>query len=231
MPSDVIDVPGAEALWVLLGVGLAGFGGTYRPLRPLATLVHEGAHAFVALLCGRRPVAIRIWRDSSGEALSVGSARGFSVMLTLLAGYPGPGIFGLWALAAVRWDVVAGFVAVSALAAGWVLILVRNVFAGVVLMLVALPLVYLPYAYGQQALAPMLLAVGGFLVVAGFRGSLEQFGLRSSGHDAASLAGSRRLGTRLWQTFFVLLCGATLAAAGWVTEPWFRALWLWLKPA
>src|SRR5699024_12319039 len=61
----------------------------------LATITHEGGHALVALLTGRRLTGIRLNRDTSGVTLSRGRPRGAGIVVTLLAGYPAPALTGL----------------------------------------------------------------------------------------------------------------------------------------
>lgn len=64
-------------------------------VRMLATISHEGGHALVALLTGRRLTGIRLNRDTSGLTVSLGRPRGPGMLATLLAGYPAPAVAGL----------------------------------------------------------------------------------------------------------------------------------------
>ena len=62
----------------------------WRIARFAVTLAHEGAHALVAVLAGRRLSGIRVHSDTSGLTVSRGRPRGLGVVLTFAAGYPGP---------------------------------------------------------------------------------------------------------------------------------------------
>jgi hypothetical protein len=94
--------------------------------RRVVTIAHEGAHAAVALLTGRRLSGIRLHADGSGLTVSSGRSRGPGAVLMLAAGYPGPALLGLGAAALVA----AGRPALTLWAAvvllALVLVLVRN---------------------------------------------------------------------------------------------------------
>src|SRR5664280_216491 len=65
--------------------------------RHVVTLAHEGAHGLAAVLTGRRLAGIRLHSDTSGLTVSSGRPRGLGMVVTLAAGYLGPGLFGLGA--------------------------------------------------------------------------------------------------------------------------------------
>ncbi|MCW2636228.1 MAG: Peptidase M50B-like [Blastococcus sp.] len=71
----------------------------WRITRHVVTIAHEGAHGAVALAAGRRLSGIRLHSDTSGLTVSAGRPTGLGMVLTLFAGYTGPGIFGLGAAA------------------------------------------------------------------------------------------------------------------------------------
>src|SRR5215218_2795592 len=88
--------------WLVLGTGLAALlavllDGVWRWARHLVTIVHEGGHAVVAVLTGRRLTGIRLHSDTSGLTVSVGRPRGPGMVATAFAGYPGPALLGLGA--------------------------------------------------------------------------------------------------------------------------------------
>lgn len=92
----------------------AAWPAAWRVSRHIVTLVHEGSHGAVALLCGRRLAGIRLHSDSSGLTVSKGRPRGAGMVATFFAGYAGPAVVGLaaaWVLgtghaAAVLWGVL-----------------------------------------------------------------------------------------------------------------------------
>lgn len=112
--SDLIDdvlgtQPDPPAALVVITAGFALLLVAARPTWRLArngiTIAHEGGHALVAVLVGRRLSGIRLHSDTSGLTLSRGRPTGLGMVLTLLAGYPAPALLGLggaWLLAAGR---------------------------------------------------------------------------------------------------------------------------------
>jgi len=91
-PTVLWGTAAAAALLVLSPV-------LWRPARHVVTIAHEGAHGLVALAAGRRLSGIRLHSDTSGLTVSAGRPTGLGMVLTLVAGYTGPGLFGLGAAA------------------------------------------------------------------------------------------------------------------------------------
>lgn len=90
-PVPIVIVTGVAAAAVVI-VNLL-----WRWARNVVTIAHEGGHALVALLTGRRLHGIRLHMDTSGLTYTRGSQRGPSAVLTLLAGYLAPALLGLGA--------------------------------------------------------------------------------------------------------------------------------------
>jgi hypothetical protein len=67
----------------------------WRRTRHVVTLTHEGAHGLAAVLTGRRLAGIRLHSDTSGLTVSSGRSGGLGMVVTLAAGYVGPGAFGV----------------------------------------------------------------------------------------------------------------------------------------
>lgn len=107
--------------------------GVWPVSRHALTVLHEGSHAAVAVLTGRRLTGIRLHTDTSGVTVSVGRPRGPGMVATTAAGYPGPALVGL----AAAWLLGRGY-AVGVL---WALLVV-----------VALLLVQVRNAYGLWVL-------------------------------------------------------------------------------
>lgn len=84
---------------------LVTFQPTWVILRGVITIVHEGAHALIALVMGRKLNSIRLHSDTSGLTVSRGKPRGFGMILTAFAGYVGPTALGLVA----AWVVSLGY--------------------------------------------------------------------------------------------------------------------------
>ncbi|MCV2394814.1 M50 family metallopeptidase [Actinotalea sp. M2MS4P-6] len=178
--------------------------------RHLLTIVHEGSHAGVALLTGRRLSGIRLHADTSGLTVSVGPARGPGMVATAFAGYVGPALAGLgaaWLLsrghaAAVLWLllvlVAVMLVAIRNLYGLWTLLV-----AGVVLGLVTWYLDPQPWAH----------AVAWFFLLGAPRAVIElaRTRRRSRTSDADTLARLTHLPAWVWVGVFGAVCLAAAA--------------------
>lgn len=134
-PALLVLITGAVAL-VVVSTRLP-----WRIARNAITIAHEGGHALVALLTGRKLHGIRLHSDTSGLTLSAGRPTGPGMILTLLAGYVAPplvGLGGAWLLGGNRITLLL-WVAVALLLA--MLVMIRNAF-GVVSVLVTGALVF-----------------------------------------------------------------------------------------
>ena len=87
-PDWVVAVSGAVALIVVLN------GWFWHLTRNAITIAHEGGHALVSLLAGRRLQGIRLHSDTSGETRSRGRPDGPGLVLTTMAGYLTPPLLG-----------------------------------------------------------------------------------------------------------------------------------------
>ena len=71
------------------------FSPVWRITRNAITIAHEGGHALVATLCGRRVNGIQMHSDTSGLTVSQGKSRGIGLRLTQFSGYAAPALWGL----------------------------------------------------------------------------------------------------------------------------------------
>jgi hypothetical protein len=98
----------APSVWIIAVTGVVALAiVAYRPswhiARNAITIAHEGGHALVSLLCGRKLEGIRLHSDTSGVTYSRGRRDGPGLVLTTLAGYVSPPLLGAlaaWLLAA-----------------------------------------------------------------------------------------------------------------------------------
>jgi hypothetical protein len=75
----------------------------------VVTVAHEGGHALVGLLTGRRLGGIHLHSDASGFTVTSGRKRGLGIVATTAAGYLTPSLLGLgaaWLLSARYTDAV-----------------------------------------------------------------------------------------------------------------------------
>ena len=87
-PLWVITVSGVVALVIVLHAR------GWQLARNAITIAHEGGHALVSLLSGRRLEGIRLHSDTSGETVSRGRRTGPGMVLTAFAGYVTPPLLG-----------------------------------------------------------------------------------------------------------------------------------------
>ena len=96
-PAWVVGLTGLVALVVVLNTRV------WRLAGKVITIAHEGGHALVSVLSGRRLDGIRLHSDSSGVTYSRGKRSGPGLVLTAAAGYVMPSLLGAgaaWLLAA-----------------------------------------------------------------------------------------------------------------------------------
>jgi hypothetical protein len=87
-PVSVVAVSGIVALLVVLNAP------AWHLARNAITIAHEGGHALVSLLSGRRLEGIRLHSDTSGETVSRGRRTGPGMVFTAFAGYVTPSLLG-----------------------------------------------------------------------------------------------------------------------------------------
>lgn len=208
-PAAVVALTAAVAL------ALVVFRRSWPLVRLLVTVTHEGAHALAALLTGRRLRGIRLHRDTSGLTLSSGRPRGPGMVATLLAGYLGPALVGLGAVALLLRGHSLGLLWLWALLLAVMLLQIRNAYGLVVLVGGVAALLaaswYLP-ATGQSTLAYLLTWL---LLLAAPRPVLELIRDRRGGRarqsDADQLGQLTRVPAAAWAAGFLVANCAGLA--------------------
>jgi hypothetical protein len=225
--------PDPPALLVLLtGVAALVVVATrvpWRVGRNVITIAHEGGHALVAVLTGRRLTGIRLHSDTSGLTLSAGRPTGPGMAFTLLAGYVAPSLLGLggaWLLTGNRitlllWVVVALLLAM--------LVMIRNAF-GVVSVVVTGAVVFGVSWFAPPQVQAVFAYTGvWFLLLGGVRpvGELQTLRRRgrSPGSDADQLAGVTHVPALLWVGLFgAVNLAALVLGAALLAGPHLRAL-------
>ncbi|MEV7974265.1 M50 family metallopeptidase [Cellulomonas sp. NPDC089187] len=189
--------------------------------RHLLTIVHESAHALVAVLSGRRLSGVRLHSDTSGLTVSVGKPRGPGMVATAFAGYPGPAVLGLAAAWLLGRGYAVGLLWALLLALALLVVQIRNWY-GLWTVLVAGVLLVAVSWWGSAALqVAVAYAVTWFLLLGSPRAVLEmQAGRRrggrgSGGSDADVLARLTPLPGGFWVGALLLVCVAGLVLGGW----------------
>ncbi|MEN3305841.1 MAG: hypothetical protein V7603_2043 [Micromonosporaceae bacterium] len=189
----------------------------WRLARNVITIAHEGGHALVALLSGRRLQSIRLHSDTSGLTVSRGRPSGVGMVATLAAGYVTPSLLGLAgaALLAVGRIRIMLWVAIVLLLA--VLLMTRNIY-GILSVLVTGAVVFLVSWYGSAQVQAAFAYLGvWFLLLGGVRPLFEVQRQRRRGmardSDADQLAGLTRVPGLLWVGLFLVIAVGAVAAS------------------
>jgi hypothetical protein len=221
------DPPGLLVLLTALaGLLAVVFRPVWRVARNAVTIAHEGGHALIALLTGRRLRGIRLEFDTSGLTLSAGRPTGPGMMFTLLAGYIAPslvGVLGAWLLGGNRITLLLWLTVVLLLL---MLINIRNLFGVLSLLITGAIVVVVSWYASAQVQAVFAYAGVWFLLFGGVRPVFELQSLRGRGRmpesDADQLAHVTHVPALFWVTVFLvvdvaaLVVGAFLLAGQWL---------------
>ena len=215
-PAWVVGLTGLLALVVVLDRR------SWQLTGKVITIAHEGGHALVSVLSGRRLDGIRLHSDSSGVTYSRGKRTGPGLVLTAAAGYVMPSLLGAGAawLLAERHLTAMLWLALVLLAATF--LAVRNLFGALAVLVTAggvfavsyyaVPAVQAGFGY----LAAWFLLFGGLRPVVelarGSAGSSSRRQRWTRGSDADQLARLTGTPAGLWITLFVLVALAALVA-------------------
>lgn len=189
---------------------------TWPIMRHAITIVHEGSHATVALLTGRRLAGIRLHSDTSGLTVSVGRPRGPGMVATAAAGYLGPGVLGLGA----AWLVSRG----HAVAVLWILLLllvgvllaIRNWFGLWSVLVTGTALVAVTWWAPEAWQSVAAYAITSFLLLGATRPVLELLAHRGAGSDADVLARLTHLPAIGWVLAFTVATIGSAALGGFL---------------
>ncbi|XNL30934.1 M50 family metallopeptidase [Longispora sp. K20-0274] len=193
----------------------------WRLTRGFVTIAHEGGHALVAVLSGRRLSGIRLHSDSSGLTLTRGRPTGPGMVFTALAGYVAPSLLGLGGAALLAGGRPTAVLWGCMLLLPCVLIMVRNFF-GILSVLVTMGMLFAVSWFGSsdvQGVFGYLLVW--FLLLGGVRPVFELQAMRRRGRapdsDADQLAQLTRVPGLVWVGFFLLFAvGALVLGGSWL---------------
>jgi hypothetical protein len=174
--------------------------------RNVVTIAHEGGHALVALLVGRRLTGIRLHSDTSGVTLSRGHPRGPGMVATTMAGYLAPPLLGLGCAALLASGHITALLWLTVVVLVAMLVVVRNAYGIVSILLTAAVVFVVSWFTSAQVQAGFAYAFTWFVMLAGVRTVLELQRARSRGRapksDADQLAGLTRVPGGVWVVLF-----------------------------
>ena len=217
--SQPAPEPGAVLLVALVALALVLAPRAWTLTRHLVTISHEGGHALVAVLTGRRLMGIRLRADTSGVTLSHGRPAGPGMVAMLAAGYLAPAVAGLGAallLASGR------SLALLWLAVGWLslmLLQIRNAYGLLVLVVCGTAAGLASWYLPGTTLSLLAYLLTWLLLLAAPKPVLELMAQRrgtrgsrgSRGSDVDQLARLTRIPALIWELGFLLANLAGLA--------------------
>jgi Peptidase M50B-like len=197
----------------------------WRWLRNVITIAHEGGHALVALLTGRKLRSIRLHSDTSGLTVSAGRPTGPGMAFTLLAGYLTPSLLGLAGALVLAGNRITLLLWVSIALLIAMLVMIRNAYGIFSVVVTIAVVVAVSWLASSEVQAGFAYAGVWFLLLGGVRPIGELQRLRSRGQlpdsDADQLARLTRVPGLVWVGVFGLVnLGALLLGASLLTSPW-----------
>jgi hypothetical protein len=217
--SDLWDKQTDPKLWIITAVSvlallLVSEPRLWRLSRNIVTIAHEGGHALVALVTGRKLDGIRLHGDTSGVTVSRGKPTGPGMVFTALAGYTAPPLLGLlfsWLLSMGRITLMLW--AAIVLLCG-MLIMIRNLY-GVLSVVVTGGIIFGVSWFAPSSIQAAFAYFGAaFLLLAGARPVIELQRLRAShrapSSDADQLAKLTGVPGLVWVFFFGLIALGSL---------------------
>jgi hypothetical protein len=189
--------------------------------RNVVTIAHEGGHAFVALLVGRRLSGIQLHSDTSGVTVSRGKTHGPGMVATAMAGYITPSLIGLgFAALLVNGKVTALLWTTIALLAV-MLVKIRNAYGVVSIVVTGLVVFAISRFTSVAVQAGFAYFFTWFLLFAGIKPIFElqskRRRYRSPDSDADQLARLTRVPGLVWVGLFAIVAfGALALSASWL---------------
>ncbi|MGH3711960.1 MAG: M50 family metallopeptidase [Micromonosporaceae bacterium] len=210
-PNPPLWMVGTTGVVALLAVA---YRPVWRVARNVITIVHEGGHAVVALLTGRRLRGIRLHSDTSGVTVSVGPPSGPGMVFTILAGYTAAPLLGAAYAGVLALDRVTLLLWLSIALLVLLLVAIRNVY-GVIAVFATGGVIFLVSWFGHpQVQSGFAYFFTWFLLLGGVWPVVElqrKRGRREApDSDADQLARLTRVAGLFW---VVLFGGVALGAA------------------
>jgi Peptidase M50B-like len=212
------------SVWIIAVSGIVALAivannSTWHVARNAITIAHEGGHALVSVVTGRRLEGIRLHSDTSGVTYSRGRRNGPGIMLTTAAGYITPPLLGAlaaWLLAAHH--VTAELWLLLALLAATFLA-IRNVYGALAVLATAAAVCAVSLLTSAAVQAVFSYGTAWFLLLGGARPVVELHRERSRSYrrgrdgrtDADQLARLTGMPGGMWVLVFGLVAVAALA--------------------
>jgi hypothetical protein len=199
---------------VLLGVAALGavtLPGISLVTQHFNTMAHEGAHAAMGSVTGRRVTGVSLRGNGEGRT-TLSRPRGLGFLLAGVAGYLGPSVFGLAAAKLIEVGHIIAVLWLSLLALVCLAVMARRSGFGLAAVLASGIVLFLVARYAPLG-AEIALAYGiaWFLLVSGVR-VVVQHGRHAS--DAVILRQLTHVPPAMWAAFWLIGSGAALLLGG-----------------
>lgn len=222
--NQLVGVQSTPELWMLILSWSIAIAAVFTPAwvvsRNLITVVHEGGHAVMGLLWGRRIAGIKLHSDTSGVTVSKGKPYGLGMIFTAAAGYTAPAFLGLGVQYLVsQGRIFLGIVILGILLLG-IFLSVRNFWG----LFVTIPLLfgfYFLLQFEESLQTLLLLMIATFLIVASLKPIIELQIQRMRGEAEGSDADQLQkltliIPASLWVLIFFIVSLAANVLAIWL---------------
>jgi hypothetical protein len=216
-PAWVVGLTGLVALCVVLN------SRSWRLAGKVITIAHEGGHALVSVLSGRRLDGIRLHSDSSGVTYSRGRRTGPGLVLTAAAGYVMPSLLGAGAALLLAEQHLTAMLWLALVLLAATFLAIRNVFGALAVLVTAGGVFAVSYYAPAAVQAGFAYLAVWFLLFGGLRPVVELARGRrqrwARGSDAAQLARLTGAPAGLWITLFMLVAVVALVGGAVLLVP------------
>ena len=186
--------------------------------RTVVTVAHEGGHALMALLTGRRLAGVRVHANTEGVTWSAGRPTGPGIVFTTAAGYLAPPLLGLGTAALLATGYLAGALMLSLVLLAGLLFVIRNAYGMLVVLVVAGAVVVVLWRGSPLVQGGFGYVMAWFLLLGGVRPVLElnrsRRQGRSAGSDSDQLARLTGVPGGAWVLLFGVVAVGALAISG-----------------
>jgi Peptidase M50B-like len=210
-PAPPAWLVGASAVAALVIVANPG---TWHLTRNVITIAHEGGHALISLLSGRRLDGIRLHADTSGVTYSRGRRTGPGIVLVSAAGYVTPPLLGAGAAVLLAAHHLTAMLWLMLVILAATFLAIRNAYGVLAVGLTAVVVVAVSFKASATVQAAFGYTAAWFLLLGGLRPVFELQGdrrrRRGPVSDADHLARLTGVPGGAWVFFFGLIALAAL---------------------
>jgi hypothetical protein len=189
----------------------------WRLFRNAITIAHEGGHALVALLCGRRLRSIRLHSDTSGLTVTRGRPTGVGMVATLMAGYLFPSVIGIAGAALLAAHRITLSLWIYIVLLFLMLLMIRNLYGALAVVITGGVAFLVSWYASPHVQAGFAYFAVWLMLIGGVRPLIELAGQRRRrevvGSDVDQLAGLTHVAGIVWLVLFLAVAVVLLVLA------------------